>query len=314
MMDDLTPDLSSSEKPAQAQGMELARANLRALLKEKNAQSALLATAESEAIEDDESLTSEPEADSPVIVEEEIMSSDEADDLPIPAPLIEVVPEESASANEPESPSEVVAEVAAPLDAPESPIEVEASSDEPSDEAEATPIVYRYRLAAPLLLELETQINAARQHIGLDPLPIGSATWLPDFHSEQIEDIITALQTWAKNHLPLKLAVERVQASVEGTQRYIAAYTLAPAARLVAAQVLLEKALAPLIEPLPQEADLPFSAQVLVADQIPAGHFPKLIQFMQTHFNPFAWQLESLELLQTPDDDLRWEVREVIRK
>jgi chemotaxis protein histidine kinase CheA len=303
-MTDLPPD----NQFAQPQGMELARANLRALLEQKK-DTPPLAEAEGQSTEEVEAILAaeaelEPEVEAEAAESELESASDEVD-------------KQDNSKGESEAQADSLTESKAPDEAEgeESAGELQDSEslDDDSDPAEETaPMVYRYRLAASLPTDLEGRLNAARQHIGLEAIPMGWFAWLPDFYSDDIEAVLGLLREWAADHLPLMVEVERVEALVEGAQRYIAAYALEPASRITAAHMTLQHSLQAQLETLPQEGELPFGARLLLADHVRSGNFPPLLQFMQTHFAPLDWPIESLELLQTPDDDLRWEVREVI--
>lgn len=172
------------------------------------------------------------------------------------------------------------------------------------------PLFY-YRVSVPIVDELARQINVARGTIGMDGALIGSFAWQADFKTQQIEAVQTLLREWVTQHLPIAVRVERVEALVEGTQRYLAAFSLEPAERIQNAQAALQNALQAVITPLPFADQLPFVPRLPIADHVNAAHFPRLIHMLQMNFDPTEWQIQAVELLYTPDT--RWEVLDTFR-
>jgi hypothetical protein len=157
--------------------------------------------------------------------------------------------------------------------------------------------------------EIEARINAARQHIGLGPLALGSLAFYPDFKAEAIEPIEAAITAWGAAHLPLKLTLERVEAVVIGSQRYLAAFALEPALTLNKAHQALSAALDPLANKLDDPEALAFAPRLPVSDQTPAAQFLRLLHQLQAEFAALEWELGALECLQVPEGEQNWEVR-----
>jgi len=168
-------------------------------------------------------------------------------------------------------------------------------------------VKYRYRIALVLSPELELQLNAARQTVSIPVARPGIFAVQEDFESSNIEAVQEAIKSWAADHLPIDVEVERVVAEVAGAQRYIAGFALEPAGKLNAAQQALAGALASNIRPANGDS-LPFAARLPVSDHTPAADFPRLIHELQKRFEPSQWKIEAVELLRVPEDDERWEV------
>jgi hypothetical protein len=167
-------------------------------------------------------------------------------------------------------------------------------------------IKFRYRIAVVLSPQLELQLNAARQSVSIPVARPGIFALQEDFESSNIEAVQEAIKSWAAEHLPLDVEVERVLAEVVGEQRYIAGFALEPAGKINAAQQALASALANNIRPAGEA--LPFTPRLPVSDHTPAADFPRLVHALQQRFEPSEWKIEAVELLRVPEGDERWEV------
>jgi hypothetical protein len=167
-------------------------------------------------------------------------------------------------------------------------------------------IKFRYRIAVVLSPQLELQLNAARQSVSIPVARPGIFALQEDFESSNIEAVQEAIKSWAAEHLPLDVEVERVLAEVVGEQRYIAGFALEPAGKINAAQQALASALANNIRPAGEA--LPFTPRLPVSDHTSAADFPRLVHALQQRFEPSEWKIEAVELLRVPEGDERWEV------
>ncbi len=234
---------------------------------------------------------------------------------PDPEPVAEVEPEPLAEV-EPEPVTDDEPEIVAEDD-PEP-----VTDDEPDPvaevepEPEPEPPIYRYRVAVPIKPEHQTLLNLARQSVHLEVAPAGIFTLHAPFLCADPAALHKTLETWAAEHLPLTLQLERVDATIIGAQRYVAALRLEPAEALEHAQASLVEALAPHhtpptedMPPLNDEGEpLPFAARLPISDDTPARAFPALIRDLQTRFMPASWTITRVELLRADLDDPRWEV------
>ena len=67
------------------------------------------------------------------------------------------------------------------------------------------------------------------------------------------------------------------------------------------------------IEENNNEQDEDEIARLPVADHVPAEDFLTLVHSLQMNFSPLTWQIEGIELLRAPENDLRWEVVELFK-
>jgi hypothetical protein len=168
-------------------------------------------------------------------------------------------------------------------------------------------IKFRYRIAVVLSPQLELQLNAARQSVSIPVARPGIFALQEDFESSDIDSVQTVIKSWAAEHLPLEVEVERVVAEVSGEQRYLTGFALEPAQKLNAAQQALATSLANNIRPVGEGA-LPFAPRLPVSDHTPAADFPRLVHELQKRFEATEWVIEAVELLRVPEGDDRWEV------
>lgn len=181
-------------------------------------------------------------------------------------------------------------------------------AEAPAEDAAEEVITYRYRIALVLSPEVETQVKALRQAVNLPDAEIGILTLLPDFRTDNLDDVQEILEEWVQDHLPLETTLESIEARTIGSQRYLAAWQLAPAEPMLQAQEALSDNLSQYITP--EETGLPFQSRLIIADHTPPKIFPLLVREMQTQFERLTWQMDTLELLRAPEADARWEVLE----
>lgn len=193
----------------------------------------------------------------------------------------------------------------------------DAAGDAPSPAAEnaaevsaeeVVPVTYRYRITLVIAPEVETQINTLRRAVNLPDAEMGMMPLLPDFRTDDLDDVQEILEEWVQDHLPLELTLESVEARTIGSQRYLAAWILTPVEGLLQAQEALIDDLNQYIQP--EETSLPFQSRLVVADHTPPNVFPLLVREMQTQFERLTWKIDALELLRAPENDSRWEVLE----
>ncbi len=167
-------------------------------------------------------------------------------------------------------------------------------------------LIFRVQLSLPP--ELTEQTTALRKTGEITAMPEPGIALVADFRATDPEAVKTALAAWVQKHLPMQLESTGVWAEVIGAQQFVAAWTLQPEKEVHAAQRSLNKALAPLITPLP-DAPAEFPVRVVIGDQVAAARYPHVIAQMQRDFEPEVWHATELRLIQHPADaaPVTWE-------
>jgi hypothetical protein len=160
-------------------------------------------------------------------------------------------------------------------------------------------LIYRVQISLPP--ELIEQATALRKTGEITAMPEPGIALVVDFRATDLDAVRAALAAWVQKHLPMQLESTGVWAEVIGAQQYIAAWTLQPEKEVHAAQRSLNRALAPLITPLP---DVPaeFPVRVVIGDQVAAARYPHVVAQMQRDFEPEVWHATELRLIQHPAD------------
>lgn len=222
---------------------------------------------------------------------------------PAPARAASVPPPDTpAAAPMTEAPSEPVP-VAEAVPAPEA-VPQEETAPAPAPEPDW---VYLVLLALPEDLSVVVlELRSAGEVIDMPPPGI---VLTGSFRAADRPALEAALARWAREQLPLQITVTSVVAEVIGSQQYVAAWTLQPAAALQQAQRVLLAVLQGLINPLP-EAPLAFEARLSVGDRVPARRYPHVVGRMQRDFEPVSWQARQIVLVRkaAEADAGAWEI------
>lgn len=182
---------------------------------------------------------------------------------------------------------------------------------QPLTEPEAPP-VYHYQVSLVLPSDIIRYVDQMRQSMELPALPIGNFAMIAPFTTQDIEAVQSHIEAWARHHLPMQFSIIDLAAEVIGAQRYRLGLEVDASDQLADAQVALSQALGDSIQMVAAEPD-PFAAQIPIADHTPAPKFPHLIHAVQNSLPRLDWTLDSVELLQVPEGDQRWEVLAKIR-
>ncbi len=169
------------------------------------------------------------------------------------------------------------------------------------DEATEDATRYRYRIAAALPKTLQEAITEALDTVDLDPA-VGMFQWQASFEVERMDVLRAALNEWSQEHLPIETGTEKVYCAVEGSQTYVAGWTLANTSAIYQAQNALTTSLAAIVTPLAGESAV-FRTILPVMVGVPADRFPQLVAHLHGQFTPETWSIQSLEILRIPIDD-----------
>lgn len=188
-------------------------------------------------------------------------------------------------------------------------------------ESPVPPIIhYRYRVTVTPPNEIRALMDAAVAEVGLDTsLVQANMVWQAEFQTQTEETVIETIERWYNDNLPLQTSLRRVYADVFGAQDYVAGWRLAEEDNLQAAHHRLTMQLAPLITVEPT-ANTVFHTFLPISHRVPAPQFPKLVAYLQRHFDDVAWQISSCELRRQalgedgkPSADATWEVSRVFK-
>lgn len=173
---------------------------------------------------------------------------------------------------------------------------------------------YHYKISVQVPPHIKTLVQSALTAIGLaDVSPQDIFQWQAPFQAENLPAIISLLETWVNENLPLKTSTKRVYSEVVGAQRYIAGWELDNTRNIYQAHLSMTSQLADLIIPH-ADADATFRAILPILPEVPVEHFAHLVGYLQQHFEPQTINIEAIEILQRPADDRsgNWEVIKVI--
>ena len=252
-----------------------------------------------DAVADAADSTAEDEPDEPAD------SGDEQD-----APSVEASAEAVTEVDETpveESSADTLAPDAAPSSAQRGPW-VDAADEHPPDEAPAPPdYIYDVLLALPP--DLGAQVLELRTTGEINDMPPPGVALHAAFRTTDRDALDAALANWTRAHLPIQIELTGIEAEINGTQQYIAAWTLDPLEELQDAQHDLRRTLATLAKPLP-DAPVRRHVHVIIGDRVKPRRYPHVIGQMQRDYEPYVWHASELLLVQrdasaAPDE---WEI------
>lgn len=180
-----------------------------------------------------------------------------------------------------------------------------AAADAPPDEPPAPPdFIYDVLLALPP--DLGAQVLELRTTGEIDDMPPPGVALHAAFRAADRGALDAALANWTRAHLPIQIELTGIEAEINGTQQYVAAWTLDPLDELQDAQHDLRRTLAALATPLP-EAAVRRHVHVIIGDHVKARRYPHVIGQMQRDYEPYVWHATELLLVQrdasaAPDD------------
>lgn len=240
--------------------------------------------------EDDIEAEADAEADAETDVEPE--SAPKSDKPAEPAP---VAPQTIAAAAA--LSAESTAETAAVIEIPGEP----TSADDTPPEPEPPPPDWVYHVLVALPEELSVRVLELRTAGGIDDMPPPGIALAGSFRTEDLDGVQEELERWTRNHLPMQVEITGVLAEVVGQQQYVAAWLLQPEEELHDGQHTLRRALAPLIQPLP-DTRMAFHVHLTISDHVPPRRYPLLIGRMQRDFEPYVWHATDLILVRKDAD------------
>ena len=167
--------------------------------------------------------------------------------------------------------------------------------------APAAPVDCVYRLLLTLPPELGAEVLELRELGEIDDMPPPGIDLAMAFRSADLDMLESAIESWARAHLPLELAVVEIVAEIIGAQQYVAAWRVEPHAALLDAQLALKRRLTPAIVPLAESLPV-FQPRVIIGAHVPARAYPRVIGQMQRDFEPYTWHAESVALLRAAPD------------